>query len=114
MALRAEHDDLARQLEVRTSIDALRTGLLRTFFGLIAVRALREARLGSLGRPEARGRAEAPRRARRSSSGSRPPSPSSCSLLGIRALLRARRLGADEDRLFARYRELRSKLGLDP
>ncbi len=35
-------------------------------------------------------------------------------VLGIVSLLRARRLGRHEDRLFARYRELRSKLGLDP
>src|SRR5690348_4648217 len=35
--LRAEHDDLARRLEIRTSIDHLRRGLLRTFVGLISM-----------------------------------------------------------------------------
>src|SRR4051812_885794 len=35
-ALRAEHDALARRLEVRASIDHLRKGLLRVFFGLIS------------------------------------------------------------------------------
>ena len=33
---------------------------------------------------------------------------------GIASLLRARRLAHEEDRLFARFRELRGKLGLEP
>ena len=35
-SLRVEHDDLARRLEIRPSIDELRRGLIRLFVGLIA------------------------------------------------------------------------------
>ena len=113
VSLRAEHDDLARQLEIRTSIDALRTGLLRTFFGLIAAGLsvkLAWDRWGVL----------KPGVVRKLHAG--PPLflwiatavTIVLLVLGIVSLLRARRLGRHEDRLFARYRELRSKLGLDP
>jgi hypothetical protein len=110
-ALRAEHDDLARKLEVRVSIDELRKGLLRLFLGLIAVGLtvkLAWDRWGKL--------AEGVVREYRG-----PPVffwiatavALVLLLLALRALVRARRLARDEDRLFARYRQLRSELGLD-
>lgn len=111
-ALRAEHDELAKRLEVRTSIDLLRRALYAIFFGLIgagtAVR-LGWDRWGALkpgvvrkvlvGRPLFLWVATA----------------LAVGLLvaGIAWLLRARRLGREEDRLFARLRQLRAELGLD-
>ena len=111
-SLRAEHDDLGRRLEIRSSIDALRQGLLRTFFGLIAAGLtvkLAWDRWGVL----------KPGVLRKLHSG--PPLflwvatavTIVLLVLGIAALVRARRLARVEDRLFARYRELRGKLGLE-
>ncbi len=110
-ALRAEHDELSRRLEVRSSIDHLRRGLLRLFFGLIAMGVtvkLGWDRWGTF----------APGVVRKVRG---PPvflwiaTAVAVILLAlaIRALARARRLGADEDRLFARYQQLRAELGLD-
>jgi hypothetical protein len=111
-SLRAEHDDLARRLEIRPSIDELRRGLLRLFAGLIATGLtvkLGWDRWGVL----------KPGIVRRLHRG--PPLflwiATTVALvllvLSIRALVRARRLGREEDRLFARYRQLRAELGTD-
>ncbi len=111
-ALRAEHDDLARRLEVRASIDELRNALIRLFFGLIAsglTIKLGWDRWGVL----------KPGVVRKLHHG--PPlflwiataAALILLLLSIRALVRARRLARDEDRLFARFRQLRDELGID-
>ena len=110
--LRAEHDALARRLEIRTSIDHLRRGLLRVFFGLISAGVtvkLGWDRWGTL----------KPGVVRKALNG-RPlflwiATAVTLVLLvvGIVSLLRARRLAREEDRLFARYRTLRAERGLD-
>ena len=111
--LRAEHDALAQRLEIRTSIDHLRRGLLRIFFGLISAGVtvkLGWDRWGTL----------APGAVRRSHGG--PPLflwvATGITLvllvLAVTSLLRARRLGREEDALFARMRRLRADLGLTP
>ena len=111
-ALRAEHDALAQRLEARISIDHLRRGLLRVFFGLISAGVtvkLGWDRWGTL----------KPGVVRKALSG-RPlflwiATAVTLVLLviGILSLLRARRLAREEDRLFARYRTIRAELGLD-
>jgi hypothetical protein len=111
-ALRAEHDELARRLEIRTSIDALRRGLYTIFFGLIGAGTsvkLGWDRWGTL----------KPGVVRRIV-GTRPlflwiATAVTIVLLlaGVAALLKARRLAKVEDRLFARLRQLRAELGLD-
>jgi hypothetical protein len=111
-AARAEHDELARRLEVRVSIDHLRRGLILVFVGVIATGfavKLGWDRWGTL--PPGVVRA------------THPGQPVFLwiatavavvlHVLSVRSLLRARRLGAEEDRLFARFRELRAALGLD-
>jgi hypothetical protein len=110
--LRAEHDALAKRLEVRASIDVLRKGLYEIFFGLIAAGTtvkLAWDRWGVL-KPGVV----------RKVVGARPLFLYVATaitlvllLVGLAALLRARRLGKEEDRLFARFRELRATLGLD-
>jgi heme exporter protein D len=111
-AARAEHDDLARKLEVRVSVDFARRGLLQVFVGLIATGfavKLGWDRWGPL----------PPEIARRHQPG--PPVFLWIAVavtivllaLGIRSLLRSRRLAREEDRLFARLKELRAALGLD-
>jgi hypothetical protein len=111
-ALRAEHDDLARRLEVRVSVDELKKGLIRLFLGLIAVGltiklgwdrwgVMKEGVVRTLkGPPVFLWIATAVALL--------------LLALALRSLLRARRLARAEDRLFARYRELRAELGLDP
>jgi hypothetical protein len=111
-SLRAEHDALAKRLEVRTSIDVLRKGLYTIFFGLIGAGTsvkLGWDRWGPL-KPGAV----------RKVVGARPlflyvaVAVTIVLLLGgIVAMLRARRLGREEDRLFVRFRQLRTELGLD-
>jgi hypothetical protein len=111
-ALRAEHDELARRLEVRLSIDHLRRGLLRVFFGLISAGVtvkLAWDRWGVL----------KPGAIRKPVVG-RPLFFWIASVvtlvvlaLGVASLLRARRLAREEDRLFVRFRELRGKLELE-
>src|SRR5829696_2062214 len=112
-ALRAEHDALAQRLEIRISIDHLRRGLLRTFFGLISAGVtvkLGWDRWGTL----------KPGAVRRFHAG--PPLflwlATGITLvllvLAVTSLLRARRLGREEDALFARLRRLRADLGLTP
>ena len=111
-ALRAEHDELARRLEVRVSIDHLRRGLLRTFVGLISAGVTVKlawdrwgvlkpgvVRKALVGRPLFLWVATVVTLVILS--------------LGIASLLRARRLAREEDRLFARFRELRGKLELE-
>ncbi len=111
-SLRAEHDDLSRRLEIRPSIDELRKGLVRLFVGLIATGLT--AKLGW-----DRWGVLKPGVLRKLHHG--PPLflwiatvvAVILLVLSIRALLRARRLGREEDRLFARYRQLRAELGVD-
>jgi len=111
-ALRAEHDELARRLEVRVSIDHLRRGLLRTFVGLISAGVTVKlawdrwgvlkpgvVRKALVGRPLFLWVATVVTLVILS--------------LGIASLLRARRLAREEDRLFTRFRELRGKLELE-
>jgi hypothetical protein len=110
--LRAEHDALARQLEVRTSIDLARKGLYAIFFGLIGTGTsikLGWDRWGPL-KPGVV----------RKVVGARPlflyvaaSITVALLLVGIAWLLQARRLGKEEDRRFARFRQLRAELGLD-
>jgi hypothetical protein len=110
-AQRAEHDALARRLEIRASVDELRRGLVRLFLGLISVGLtvkLAWDRWGVL-KPgvvrTVRG----------------PPLflwiatavAVVLLVLAIRALARSRRLAREEDRLFARFREVRAALGLE-
>ena len=110
-ARRAEHDTLARRLEVRASVDELRRGLMELFLGLISVGLtvkLAWDRWGVL-KPgvvrTVRG----------------PPLflwiatavAVVLLILAIRALARARRFAREEDRLFARFREVRAELGLE-
>jgi hypothetical protein len=108
---RAEHDALARRLEVRASIDELKRGLVRLFIGLIAVGLtvkLAWDRWGDL-KPGVVRIVRGP--------------PMFLWLattvavvllaLSVRALARARRLAREEDRLYARLREVRGALGLD-
>ena len=111
-AARAEHDELARRLEVRVSVDFLRRGLIQIFVGLLgtgfAVK-LGWDRWGPFppGVPRV----------------THPGQPVFLWIatavtivllvLGIGSLVRARRLAREEDRLFARFRELRAALGLD-
>lgn len=111
--LRAEHDALAQRLEVRASIDVLRKGLYELFFGLIGVGTSIKLAWDRWG-PVKPGVV-------RKVVGARPlflyvAGTITVILLGvaIAALLKARRLGREEDRLFARFRELRAELGLEP
>jgi hypothetical protein len=110
--LRAEHDALAERLAVRTSIDWARKAFYQIFAGLIAVGLtvkLAWDRWGTL-RPGV---------ARKLHTG--PPLflwiagavAILLLLVAIRSFARARRLMQEEDVQWARYRELRSELGLD-
>lgn len=112
-ALRAEHDDLARRLEIRRSVDEARKALYLIFFGLLSVGLdvkLAWDRWGVL----------KPGVVRRVHSG--PPlflwlaTAVAVVLLSlaIRSFLRVRRLQREEDALFARYRALREALRLEP
>ena len=111
-ALRAEHDALAERLAVRTSVDALRRALQLVFGGLLSVGlAIKLAvdRWGPL-RPGV---------VRKTHPG--PPLflwiATTVALvllvLSIRSFLKARRLVREEDACWARYRTLRTALGLD-
>jgi hypothetical protein len=112
-ALRAEHDALAKKLEVRRSIDESRKALYLVFFGLISVGLtvkLAWDRWGAL----------KPGVVRRLHAG--PPlflwlaTAVAVVLLSlaIRSFLRVRRLQREEDALFAHYRALREALRLEP
>ena len=112
-ALRAEHDALARQLEIRRSIDVARRGAYLIFAGLIASGAsiaLAWDRWGKL----------KPGMVRKVAKG--PPvflylatvAAVVLLLLAIRAFARARRLMREEDARFERLRALRDALRLDP
>jgi heme exporter protein D len=112
-ALRAEHDALGVRLEARASVDAARRGLYQIFAGLICSGlsiALAWDRWGRL----------KPGAVRKAVHG--PPlflflavaATVVLLALAIRSLSRSRRLMHEEDALFARFRELRAKLGLDP
>lgn len=111
--LRAEHDALARRLEIRHSIDAARRGAYQIFAGLIAVGAaiaLAWDRWGTLEPGQVRKAVEGP--------------PVflyvaivvavALLLLAVRSFGRARRMMREEDALYARLRALRDALRLDP
>lgn len=110
--LRAEHDALARRLEARTSIDHLRRGLYAVFVGLIGAGTcvkLAWDRWGAL----------KPGVVRKAVAG-RPLFLWIATVLtlavlafAVSAFLRARRLGREENALYARFRQLRAMLGLD-
>ena len=110
--LRAEHDALAKELEARSSIDFLRRALYTIFFGLIGVGTsikLAWDRWGTV-KPGAIRRVV----------GARPLFLYVAAtitvvllLVGIGWLLKARRLASEEDRRFARFRQLRAQLGLE-
>ncbi|BDG06596.1 hypothetical protein [Anaeromyxobacter oryzae] len=113
VALRAEHDVLAKQLETRRSIDVARRGLYLVFAGLIGTGtsiALAWDRWGRL-KPGVV----------RKVTGQRPLFLYLAMVvtvvllaLAVRALARARRLMREEDALFSRYRAIREVLRLDP
>jgi hypothetical protein len=113
VALRAEHDVLAKQLEVRRSVDVARRGLYLVFAGLIGAGTsvtLAWDRWGTL-KPGLV----------RKVTGERPvflyvavTLTVVLLALAIRALLHSRRLMRAEDALFARYRTLRGIWRLDP
>ncbi len=112
-ALRAEHDALGETLAARRSIDELRKALYLVFFGLISVGLtvkLAWDRWGTL----------KPGVVRKALPG-RPlffllalAAALVLLSLAIRGFLRARALMRDEDALFARFRALRDRLGLEP
>jgi hypothetical protein len=112
-ALRAEHDDLAGKLEARRSIDAFRRGAYQGFVGLIGVGMSIKLAWDRWGAPK-------PGVIRKVFKG--PPMFFYVAvaitvvvlLLAIRSFLRSRRLGREEDVLFARFRALREALRLDP
>ncbi len=111
-ALRAEHDALGARLAARRSIDELRKALYLLFFGLISVGLtvkLAWDRWGVL----------KPGVVRKVHAG-RPLFFLAATVVtvvllanAIRGLVRARALMRDEDALFARFRALRARLGLD-
>jgi hypothetical protein len=111
--LRAEHDALARRLEIRRSIDAAKVALQHLFVGLLCVGLTVKLAWDRWGVPK-------PGVVRTIHPG--PPlffivaaiAAIVILLLAIRSFVRARRLGREEDRLFARFQQLRAKLGLDP
>ena len=106
--LRAEHDELARRLAARRSIDHLRRGAWAAFLLVVT---------GGLAAKLAWDR-WGPKSPRAFTS---PPVPLFLALLAALAclalaaadFLRARRIMRDEDRDFARLRELRGRLGID-
>jgi hypothetical protein len=111
-AARAEHDALAQRLEIRVSVDFLRRGLIQVFFGLLATGFAVKlgwdrwgpfpagvVRIHQEGLPVFLWIATAVTFV--------------LLVLGIRSLLRAQTLAREEDRLFARLKELRAALGHD-
>lgn len=111
--LRAEHDALAERLAIRRSVDFVRRALYETFAGLLCVGLTVKLAFDRWGIP-------APGVVRKIPKG--PPlflwvataAAVVLLVLAIRSFVRARRLVREEDALFARYRRLRSALGLDP
>lgn len=111
--LRAEHDALARRLEVRRSIDLVRRGAYLGFAALVGVGLSAKLAWDRWGTPPAGLTRE-------------PPTGFPIFflaaaavtlvlvLLALRDARRARRLMREEDALFARFRALRATLRLDP
>jgi hypothetical protein len=112
-ALRAEHDALARRLEIRRSVDATRRALYQLFFGALSVGLGLKLAFDRWGPPR-------PGIVRKIPTG--PPlffwgAVAVAVLLlaiALRSFVAARRLRREEDALWARYRSLRAALGLDP
>ncbi len=112
-ALRAEHDALGERLATRRSIDVLRKALYLLFVGLISAGLtvkLAWDRWGAL----------KPGLVRKALPGRPLFFLVALALtlvllsLAIRGFVRARALMRDEDALFARFRALRDRLGLEP
>jgi hypothetical protein len=115
-ALRAEHDLLARRLEVRPSVDVARRGLVRVFGGLLALGVS-----GSLAWNRWGYVPDAPQEAGRSGGPLVLAGILACAALAVAllaaggaALRRSRRLAREEAVLFERLRSLRRALGFDP
>jgi hypothetical protein len=111
-ALRAEHDDLARRLEARASVDEARRGLTLVFLALVST-GVSWAFLWDRF-------AKAPSRAVVEHPGwftigywAAGVVAAVLWLAGAVALVRRRRLARDEAALFSRLQELRRKLELD-
>lgn len=112
-ALRAEHDALARGLAARLSVDEARRALYLLFVGLLSVGLGAKLAWDRWGTPR-------PGVVRKLHAG--PPlflwiataAAVILLLLSIRSFVRSRRLMRDEDARFARLRQLRDALGLDP
>jgi hypothetical protein len=114
-ALREEHDQLARRLEVRASVDLALRALLRLAGGVLALgvaAALAWNRWGY--RPEGSG--PGPAAAAFNAAGAVIFGATAISLLALGAvrLRRSRLLAREEAALFARLRELRRALEIDP
>jgi hypothetical protein len=112
-ALRAEHDSLAERLAVRRSVDLSRAALYEVFFGLVSVGLTVKLAFDRWGPVR-------PGVARKLHAG--PPAFLLVAgavaivllLLSIRTFLSARRHAREEDALYARFREVRAGLRLDP
>ena len=112
-SLRAEHDALANKLEARVSVEALRRAAVRGFLGVISFGlswGLLWDRYGERPTETALAHTTLYR------AGFLVTFATAVALfsLGLVSFLRGRRLAREEDRLFARLRELRRALGIDP
>ena len=111
-ALRAEHDALAVRLHIRRSVDALRSAAYTGFASLLTLGlSLKFAwdrwGWGKAPRPPVRGKYPLLFLAAVVAF-------AVLAALTVRALRRSSALRAEEDRLYARFRELRKTLRLDP
>jgi hypothetical protein len=112
-ALRAEHDSLAQRLAVRRSVDLSRVALYEVFFGLLSVGLTVKLAFDRWGPVR-------PGVVRKLHAG--PPVFLLVAamvaivllVLAIRTFLAARRHAREEDALYARFREVRAVLRLDP
>jgi hypothetical protein len=111
--LRAEHDALARRLEIRRSVDHVRRGAYLGFAALLGVGLSGKLAWDRWGTPP-------PGVARKLAAGLpvffllAAAATILLALLAVREGRRARRLMREEDALFARFRAVRTALRLDP
>jgi len=111
--LRAEHDALGARLATRRSVDELRKGLYQVFAGLLSVGLVVKLGWDRFG-------AASTGVVKKAHTG--PPVFLWLTMavavvllsLAVLSLLRSRRLAREEDLLFARFRELRRALGIEP
>jgi hypothetical protein len=111
-ALRAEHDALAKRLDARVSIEAVRRGAYQMFAGLIGVGtsfALAWDRWGTLKPGVVRKVKGPPVFLYLAMAGT-----VVLLVLAIRSFLHARTLMREEDALYERFRALRAALRIDP